>query len=1288
VDKPKFIKGVKPRLKPNPINDRYKKNKGRAFVGAEYLSDEEEEDEEKEAGVAGLAYSKPGSLFTYDYSKDYSTENDVGSSFMARTTQDDDSDDSPSSPIIGSCLMARETKVMEPPPSLSSVLDDENEDQEELIMLKELYDVRCTLRGEALVKFDFLMDSLKEKDESIEELEYQLNEKERRFDLLRQELKTERLTKELAKFTTAKNKMGLDDLLSKQRSNNQKYGLGYTPKSHKKNNYKKEKPAQDKNKKGYSSGGPKWVFDSGCTNHMTGGKGVLDQFIEDIHKKSSITFGDNSKGKVLGYGKVAISKDLCLETVMLVEHLGYNLLSIYHLADAGYNSYFTKYYVQVFRSDNLKLVLVGFVENNLYVVDLSKESPSFSTCLMAAKHDEGWLWHRRLGHVNMRNLKQLLKGEHIVGLTGVSFEKDRVCSACVAGKQLKKKHPIKSIVTTSRPLELLHLDLFGPSHYDTLGGSKYGLVIVDDYSRYSWVFLLKSKDETHREFITFAKKAQRMYESEIKAIRTDNGTEFKNYTMQEFVDDEGIKHEFSAPYTPQQNGVVERKNRTIIEMARTMLSEFNSPHNFWGEAISTAIHYSNRLFLRPLHNKTPYELLTGNKPNVMYIRVFGCKCLVKNNKGKLGKFETRTIEGIFVGYAENSHAYRYYNRSSGTIEVSCDVVFLEDNGSQVEQVVPCVAGNDVDPSSAIKHMGIGHIRPMEVHNDDQDDGVDVSSTPQVEPSSTQAEPSSATQEPPSTQDESQSEEQEEDPHSMEQDHDDDHETSSTHDQAQVVPHDQVLARDEFIDHEGTVRKIKAATRASDMKVDQVLGSISRGVVTRRHHALLITYCQHHAFVSSFEPLKVHEALVDPDWVIAMQEELECFTRNEVWSLVERPKDHRINVIGTKWVFKNKQDENGIVIRNKARKFEMSMMGELKFFLGFQVRQLEKGTFISQEKYVKDMLKKFNMTNASPMKTPMPVKGQLGSCDGERCGHKGDEWTDADLGHVAKRGRRSGVPPRLSTGRAPQTTGGGSSTGGRIKKSANKRKDKEAAQDGDEVLPDFHVGNVHIGAWRRLRESNPYRFEEPTYTGGDQFFWTNTQQVMWDDFYDSREHMKKGTIVMPKAIKDVIGMYEATKFRFVVATLRRMGLYDLMCLTPTDGCYCPTLVRQFHCTVFFHDDAPRTMTWMTGKQKYTCNYLDFCEALGFGGGRTSGFKIYSQQKFNRGDIAGCYPPEPTPGPPTISGMYYSYLLLAKLFRETLISKSGDTSECRAYHLNLMYYCLPEHRQPIDGCDLIY
>jgi transposase InsO family protein len=132
-----------------------------------------------------------------------------------------------------------------------------------------------------------------------------------------------------------------------------------------------------------------------------------------------------------------------------------------------------------------------------------------------SKVDKGWLWHHRLAHFNMRNLKQLLKDDHVVGLTGVDFERDRLCSACVAGKQLGKRHPSKSIISTSRPLELLHLDLFGPTTYDdTLGGRRFRLVIIDDYSRYTWVFLLKSKDENHMEFIKWAKQAQRTHGQE------------------------------------------------------------------------------------------------------------------------------------------------------------------------------------------------------------------------------------------------------------------------------------------------------------------------------------------------------------------------------------------------------------------------------------------------------------------------------------------------------------------------------------------------------------------------------------------------------------------------------------------------------------------------------------------------------------------------------------------------------------------------------------------------------
>jgi transposase InsO family protein len=162
----------------------------------------------------------------------------------------------------------------------------------------------------------------------------------------------------------------------------------------------------------------------------------------------------------------------------------------------------------------------------------------------------------------MKNLHKLLKGEHILGLTNVHFEKDRVCSACQAGKQVGVHHPHKNIMTTDRPLELLHMDLFGPIAYISIDGSKYCLVIVDDYSRFTWVFILQDKSQTQETLKGFLRRAQNEFGLRIKKIRSGNGTEFKNSQIEGFLEDEGIKHEFSSPYTPQQNGVVERKNRT------------------------------------------------------------------------------------------------------------------------------------------------------------------------------------------------------------------------------------------------------------------------------------------------------------------------------------------------------------------------------------------------------------------------------------------------------------------------------------------------------------------------------------------------------------------------------------------------------------------------------------------------------------------------------------------------------------------------------------------------------
>jgi transposase InsO family protein len=162
----------------------------------------------------------------------------------------------------------------------------------------------------------------------------------------------------------------------------------------------------------------------------------------------------------------------------------------------------------------------------------------------------------------MKNVHKLLKGEHVLGLTNVHFEKDGICSACQAGKQVGAHHPHKNIMTTDRPLELLHVDLIGPITYISIGGSNYCLVIVDDYSRFTWVFFLQEKSQTQETLKIFLRQAQNEFGLRIKKIRSDNETEFKNSQIEGFLGEEGIKHEFSSPCTPQQNGVVERKNKS------------------------------------------------------------------------------------------------------------------------------------------------------------------------------------------------------------------------------------------------------------------------------------------------------------------------------------------------------------------------------------------------------------------------------------------------------------------------------------------------------------------------------------------------------------------------------------------------------------------------------------------------------------------------------------------------------------------------------------------------------
>jgi hypothetical protein len=195
------------------------------------------------------------------------------------------------------------------------------------------------------------------------------------------------------------------------------------------------------------------------------------------------------------------------------------------------------------------------------------------------------------------------------------------------------------------------------------------------------VFFLQDKSETQGTLKRFLRRAQNEFELKVKKIRSDSGSEFKNLQVEEFLEEEGIKHEFSTPYTPQQNGVVERKNRTLIDMARTMLGEYKMPEQFWSEDVNTACHAINWLYLHRLLKKTSYELLTGNKPNFSYFRVFGSKCYILVKKGRHSKFAPKAVEGFLLGYDSNTKAYRVFNKSSRLVEVSSDVVFDETNGS-------------------------------------------------------------------------------------------------------------------------------------------------------------------------------------------------------------------------------------------------------------------------------------------------------------------------------------------------------------------------------------------------------------------------------------------------------------------------------------------------------------------------------------------------------------------------------------------------------------------------------
>jgi transposase InsO family protein len=258
--------------------------------------------------------------------------------------------------------------------------------------------------------------------------------------------------------------------------------------------------------------------------------------------------------------------------MLLVESLNFNLLSVAQLCDLGFKCIFGVGDVEIINVDGSNLIFKGFRYENLYLVDFDANEAKLLTCLLT-KSTMGWLWHRRLGHVGMKQLNKLMKHDLVRDLKDITFDKDKICSACHARKKVGNTHPKKSTMSTSKTFELLHIDLFGPTTYTSIGGNKYGFVIMDDFTRYTWVAFLGDKSDVFGTFKKFIKRVQNEFETTIKKVRSDNGSELKNTRIDELCDEYGIRHQFSAKYTPQFNGLVGRNNRSLIDMVRSMLSE-------------------------------------------------------------------------------------------------------------------------------------------------------------------------------------------------------------------------------------------------------------------------------------------------------------------------------------------------------------------------------------------------------------------------------------------------------------------------------------------------------------------------------------------------------------------------------------------------------------------------------------------------------------------------------------------------------------------------------------------
>nr|GEW19452.1 putative ribonuclease H-like domain-containing protein [Tanacetum cinerariifolium] len=359
----------------------------------------------------------------------------------------------------------------------------------------------------------------------------------------------------------------------------------------------------------------------------------------------TVRFENDHITAILGHGDLKWG-NITITRVYFIKGLGHNLFSVGQFCDADLEVAFRRNTSFIRDLDGVDL-LKGNRSTNLYTINLYDMASASPICLMArATPTKSWLWHQRLSHLNFDTINDLAKNDLVFGLPKFKYAKEHLCPSCEQGKSKKASHPPTPVLNSKQRLHLLHMDLCGLMRVASINGKRYVLVIVDDYSRYTWVYFLRTKDKTPEVIKNFLKKIYVRLQAPVIIVRTDNGTEFKNQVLKEYFDSVGITHETSAPKNPQQNRVVERRNRTLVEAARTMLIFSHASLFIWAEAIATACDTQNQ---------------------------------------DIGKLGAKGDIGFFIGYSANSVAYRVYNRRTRKIMETMNVTFDELSALAFEQ---------------------------------------------------------------------------------------------------------------------------------------------------------------------------------------------------------------------------------------------------------------------------------------------------------------------------------------------------------------------------------------------------------------------------------------------------------------------------------------------------------------------------------------------------------------------------------------------------------------------------